>query len=465
VGILSTLENLAPDRASAWIDGLSADETRGWLAELYDWEEAFARPAQCEPPGDWRIWLINAGRGFGKTRSGAEWVRKLVESGRSRRMALVGRTSADVRDVMIEGESGLLQICPPDFFPLWQPSKRKLVWPRESPSGISRISVGPVPAEAHTYTADEPDLLRGPQHDAAWCDELAAWRFSATWDNLMLGLRIGDDPRCCVTTTPKPVRLIRELMERSSTIVTGGSTYDNLANLAPAFVDEIIQQYEGTALGEQELHAKLLTEAEGALWKRGWIEANRVTEHPDLDLLVVGVDPAMTSHEDSNETGIVAAGMAWIEGVDHYYVLGDVSGRLTPDRWANGAIDLLEEYEGDWIVGEVNNGGDLVEYTIRTVDPNVPFRQVRASRGKRVRADPVAAIYAQGRGHHVGVFRDLEDQLCNWEPGKNQESPDRLDGLVWAISQMMPKKKRPPKNLDLSGMLGKDSYWRGEEAL
>jgi len=459
VALVQAFEDLNPAAIGGWVRGLSESEALVALEDLFDWEGAWARNAQKEPEGNWRVWLINAGRGFGKTRSGAEWVRKLIETGRSRRMALVGRTTADVRDVMIEGESGLLAVSTPTFYPQWLPSKRKLVWPRTPPKGISRISVGPTPAEAHTYTADEPDLLRGPQHDAAWCDELAAWRFKDAWDNLMLGLRIGEDPRCCVTTTPKPILLLRRIMERPGTVVTGGSTYENIANLAPAFIEEIIDEYEGTAKGEQELYAKLLTEAEGALWKREWIEENRVSEHPDLDLLVVAIDPAMTSHEESSETGIIGAGRAWIDGLDHYYILGDASGRHSPDAWATCAIDLLEQYEGDEIVGEVNNGGDLVEYTLRTVDPEAPYHDVRASRGKQIRAAPIASLYEQGRVHHVGVFSELEDQLCNWEPRPGSTSPDRLDADVWAISRMRPKKRRVLKNLDLSDGLDRVSPW------
>ena len=460
MSLLQAISEIHTETGSGFLSDLSETELRLCLSELYDWETAFARDAQKEPVGDWRIWLINAGRGFGKTRSGAEWVRKLVEHGRARRIAIVGRTSADTRDVMVEGETGLLRVCPPWFYPQYQPSKRKLVWPREAPTGVGRIAVGSQPAEAHCYTADEPDLLRGPQHDAAWCDELAAWRFKGAWDNLMLGLRGGDDPRCCVTTTPKPTRLIRELIERKTTVVTGGSTYENLANLAPGFIDEILSQYEGTALGEQEIHAKLLTEAEGALWKREWIEMNRVLEYPDLDLLVVADDPAVTSHEGSNETGIVAVGRGWIGKLDHYYILSDRSGRYTPNRWAEISIELLEEYDGDYIVGEVNNGGDLVENTIKTIDPDVPFRKVSASRGKRLRAAPVAALYEQGRVHHVGVFRDLEDQLCNWEPESGHDSPDRLDAMVWGVTKTRPKGRRRPTAMSFADSLSKESHWR-----
>ncbi|ADU50161.1 hypothetical protein Tmar_0036 [Thermaerobacter marianensis DSM 12885] len=390
-------------------------------ALLYDWR-FWARPKQLPPEGPWRIWLILAGRGFGKTRTGAEWVREQVERHGRRRIAIVGRTAADVRDVMVEGESGILSISPPWFRPVYEPSKRRLTWPNG--------------AIATLYSADEPDLLRGPQHDAAWADELAAWRRPEAWDNLMFGLRLGPDPRVVVTTTPRPVKLIRDLLNDPTCVVTRGSTYENAANLAPAFLEQIISRYEGTRLGRQELYGEVLDDVPGALWQRKRIDELRVREAPELVRVVVAIDPAVTSEEGSDETGIVVAG----RGVDgDAYVLADRSCRMSPDGWARRAVKAYYDFDGDRIVGEVNNGGDLVETVIRTVDPKVPYKAVRASRGKAVRAEPVAALYEQGKVHHVGTFDHLEDQLCQITPDGYQGagSPDRADALVWALTELM----------------------------
>ena len=457
---------LAFDQVGDFVQSLDEDYRRWVLAPLFDWEQTFAREPQKEPLGDWRVWLIKAGRGYGKTRTGAEWIRKQVELGLARRIALVGRTTADVRDVMVEGESGMLAISRPEMTPKYEPSKRRLTWRNED---------GRIRAIATCYTADEPSLLRGPQHDAAWCDELASWPFKESWDNLMLGLRQGIRPRCVVTTTPKPTVLLKDLMARSSTVTTGGSTFDNEANLAPAFIEDVLDRYGGTHLGRQELYAELLDEAEGALWRRGWINDARWDtklqgKHPDLDMLVVAIDPAGTKKVTSSETGIVVAGRAQITESDgrsrpHFWVLEDRSGRYSPDGWARLAVGAYYDFEGDWIIGEKNNGGDMVESTVVHVDDTVPFDEVWASRGKAPRASPVAALYQQGRVHHLGLFRDLEDQLCQWEPEMGMESPDRLDALVWAISYMMPTGHEPKltTGLDLTGgALSRRSPWRGE---
>lgn len=288
---------------------------------LYDWA-FWARPEQLSPPGEWRVWLYLAGRGAGKTRSGAEWVRHQVESGQAWRIALVAPTSADARDVMVEGESGLLAISPPWNRPLYEPSKRRVTWP----SG----------AIATLYSAEEPDRLRGPRHDAAWADELAAWRCPEAWDMLLLGLRLGSDPRVCATTTPKPTALIRSLLAKPTTHVTRGSTYDNRANLAPAFFYSIVGQYEGTRLGRQELYAELLEDVEGTLWSRDLIDRYRVQTPPELRRIVIAIDPAASAGADSDEHGIIAAGL----GVDgHGYILEDLSLCGTPDMWARKAIE------------------------------------------------------------------------------------------------------------------------------
>lgn len=385
---------------------------------LYEWR-FWARPNQVAPEGDWRVFLLLAGRGFGKTRSGAELVREWVERGQCRRLALVAPTAADARDVIVEGESGILAISPPWFMPVYEPSKRRLTWPNG--------------AMATLYSADEPRRLRGPQHDGAWADELAAWQYPETWDMLMFGLRLGDDPRCVVTTTPRPIPIIKELLTDEKCVVTRGSTYENEANLAPQFFRDIIRKYEGSRLGRQELLAEILDDAPGALWKRDQIDSTRVTEHPPLRRIVVAIDPAASTGEGAAETGIIVAGL----GQDgHGYVIDDVTLRGSPDTWGSAAVAAYHKHHADRIVGEVNNGGDMVEHVIRTVDKRAAFKSVRASRGKLVRAEPVAALYEQARVHHVGFFGALEDQLCSWEPDIDQ-SPDRLDALVWAITELM----------------------------
>lgn len=395
---------------------------RGRLSRLaleakYRWSLK-ARPAQLEPSGDWRTWVVLAGRGFGKTRTGAEWVRGCVEAGRYGRWAFVCRQPADARDIMIEGESGILAISRPNFMPTFEPSKRRIVWPNG--------------ATAIIHTSYDPDSLRGFQCDAAWCDELASWKYvKRTWDMLMLGLRLGQDPRCIVTTTPKPTAMLIELLALPSTVLTGGSTYENIANLAPAFIDEIVRRYEGTTLGQQELYAKILSDNPRALWKRSALDAGRVVQAPNLARLVVGIDPAATSQEGSDETGIVVAGI----GADGQgYVLDDLSLRGSPHVWASQAVSAYHKYRADRIVAEINQGGEMVESTIRTVDQNVAYSHVYATRGKTVRAEPIAALYEQGRIHHVGAFAELEDQMCQWVQG--EKSPDRIDALVWALTEL-----------------------------
>lgn len=375
-------------------------------------------PHQVPPAGDWRTWAVVAGRGAGKTRAGAEWVLSRVRAG-DRRIALVAPTAADARDVMVEGDSGILAIAGAGERPLYEPSKRRLTWPNG--------------ALATTYSADEPERLRGPQHDAAWADEIGAWRYATeAWDMLMLGLRLGTDPRVVATTTPRPTPLVRMLLDAPTTAVTRASTYANAANLAPQFLEQIIRRYEGTRLGRQEIAGELLTDVPGALWQRDRIDALRVVTAPDLTRVVVGVDPSGSS--DGDEQGIVIAGV----GVDgHGYVLGDASCALSPEGWARRAVEAFRLHRGDRIVAEKNYGGDMVASTIRTVDPRVPVKLVTASRGKALRAEPVAALYEQGRVHHVGALPVLEDQLTNWAPDGYDGSPDRLDALVWALTELM----------------------------
>lgn len=377
--------------------------------------------------------LYVAGRDFlvtHNTRTGSEWIRKRHKAGYGR-IAIVGRTAADVRDVMIEGESGLLSIYPLADRPIYQKSNRRVVW-----------SNGAI---ATCYSADEPDQLRGPQHDTAWADELASWKYPDAWDQLLFGLRLGNDPRAIITTTPRPTKIIKDLIADKNTAIVRGSTFDNKANLADAFVDTIVSKYEGTRLGRQELFAEILDDNPRALWKRDTIESARVKKAPALKRIVVAIDPAVTSNEDSDETGIVAGGV----GMDgEYYVLRDKTCIETPNGWAKAAVALLEELKADRIVAEVNNGGDLVEAVLRSVKKNVPYKSVHASRGKVTRAEPVAALYEQGKVHHVGLFPDLEDQMCEWEPG--QDSPDRMDALVWLITEL--------SNTKTASVISKDKY-------
>ena len=417
----SPMNWLASQPPAAWQSFLARLKPAEKQELLYQWRGWRARPNQLAPEGAWRVWLILAGRGFGKTRSGAEWVREQIESNRVGRIALVGETSADVRSVMIEGESGILAISPPGRMPLYEPSKRRLIWPNG--------------AVAMAYSGDEPDQLRGPQHDAAWADEPAKWKYPVeAWDTLEFGLRLGASPRVVATTTPRPIKLIRDLIADPMTVVTRGSTFDNVAHLAPSFVDRMKEKYEGTRLGRQELHAEVLDDVPGALWQRQILDRDRRTRVPELERVVVAIDPATTSGEDSDETGIIIAGKA-ADG--HAYVVDDLTCRISPDAWARRAISAYHRHRADRIVAEVNNGGDMVERVIRTVDRNVSYKAVRASRGKTVRAEPIAALYEQGRVHHVGLFAALEDQMCSFTPDQYEGSPDRVDALVWCLTELM----------------------------
>jgi phage terminase large subunit-like protein len=394
-----------------------------------DWR-AIARPEQVEPTGDWLVWLILAGRGFGKSRTGAETVVGWAKAGRCKRMALVAPTSADARDVMVEGESGVL-VCSDraDFHALYEPSKRRITWPNG--------------AIATLYSAEEPDRLRGPQHDGAWVDELAAWASpQSTWDQLQFGLRLGAHPRCVVTTTPRPIPLVRFLAKESTVAVTRGSTYDNEDNLADSFLGAIKRAYEGTRLGRQELNAEILDDNPGALWRISDIESARVKFAPELRRVVGAIDPAVTSREDSDETGILfgGTGTCSCRGTPelHGFVLDDQSGIYTPDQWAKAASRAYKHHKADRIVAEVNNGGDLVGSNLRTLgDQTIAYSTVHASRGKAIRAEPIAALYEQGKIHHVGFFPKLEDQLTQWNPLTDERSPDRLDALVWLMTELM----------------------------
>ena len=392
------------------------------LIELrWDWL-FWARDNQIAPETNWRVWLILAGRGFGKTRTGAEYIRQRVALGDAKHIALVGRTAADVRDVMVTGPSGLLSVYPPGEGPDYEPSRRRIVWP--------------CGAIAHTYSSEVSDQLRGPQHDTAWCDEIAAWQYPGeTWDQLMFGLRLGD-PRCVVTTTPRPIHLIRDLLKSEHTTTTRGSTFDNKRNLAGAFFEQMLDKYEGTSLGRQELYAEVLDSLPGALWERPMIDQSRVSECPSLARVVVAVDPAITAKDTSDETGIIVCGA---DSSGEFYVLEDASGRMTVDTWAKRVVECYDKWKADRIVAEVNQGGDLVESMIRQSGRNVAYRGLHASRAKHSRAEPVAARYEQGKVHHVGLFQDLEDQLCTYSQF-SKYSPDRLDALVWGITDLDTRK-------------------------
>jgi phage terminase large subunit-like protein len=387
-----------------------------------------------DPPADgggaWTTWLVLGGRGAGKTRLGAEWVRALAHgtspyaTGRHRRIALVGASEHDVREVMIEGASGLMRISPRHERPLWIPSRRLLEW-----------SNGAV---AQAFSAEDPDSLRGPQFDAAWCDELAKWRQAeAAFNMLQFALRLGRAPRQLITTTPRPIPLIKRLVADPRTAITRAATHANAKYLSPAFLDEVLARYAGTRLGRQEIEGEIIEDRPDALWTRATIEAARVGAAPPLKRIVVGIDPPVSARPGADACGIVAAGRGE-DGV--LYVLADATAAgLSPAGWANRAISLYRRLCADALVAEVNQGGDMVRAVLREVDPSVPLKCVHATRGKYLRAEPVAAMYSQGRVKHVDPpLPELEDQMCDF--GLNGlsggGSPDRLDALVWAVTEL-----------------------------
>jgi phage terminase large subunit-like protein len=401
------------------------DFRQALLIELETGWAATARASQLPPAGPWSVWLLMAGRGFGKTRTGAEWVLDQVSNGCSR-IALVGPTAADTRDVMIEGESGILACSPSYNRPTYEPSKRRVTWPTG--------------AIATAFSADEPERLRGPQHDAAWCDELAAWRYPAAWDMLMFGLRLGKNPRCVVTTTPRPVKIIRDLLTRPDCVVTRGSSFENKENLAPQFFSAIVRKYQGTRLGRQELEAELLDDVPGALWNRDVIDTLRRDTAPASGFrrLIVGLDPSGSDNPEADEVGIILCGL---DEADHGWVIADASGKYSPTEWAKIAVGLYHKYHADRIVAEINYGGAMVESVIRAVDPNVSYMSVTASRGKVARAEPISALYEQNRVHHLGIFPQLEDEMAGFTSDFDRAtagySPNRVDALVWALSELM----------------------------
>ncbi|HKH97380.1 MAG TPA: terminase family protein [Beijerinckiaceae bacterium] len=385
---------------------------------------------QLVPDDDWPIWLVLGGRGAGKTRAGAEWVNGMaggligIARSRTMRIALVGETFADVRDVMIEGPSGLIAVAPRDERPQWKPSLRRLEWRNG--------------AVAHAFSAEDPDSLRGPQFEAAWGDELGKWRHGQdTWDMLQFGLRLGERPRQVVTTTPRPTPLMRRLLDDPAVRVTHMRTADNARNLAPGFVEAVTRSYGGTRLGRQELDGELIEDRDDALWRREAIEAARVAVAPALQRIVVAVDPPASAARGADACGIVAAG---IDAGGMAYVIADESVRgVAPEAWAARALRLYRALRADALVAEVNQGGDMVSAVMRVVDPGVPVTPVHATRGKYARAEPVSALYAQGRVRHVGAYPQLEDEMCDFGPAglTSGRSPDRLDALVWALTHLM----------------------------
>ena len=420
----------APEEVDEFLGGLS-DNALGALPWLF---EFWALPHQLPPEGDWKTWVIMGGRGAGKTRAGSEWVRAQVEGaipeapGRSQRLALVSETFDQARDVMVFGESGILACSPPDRRPVWEAGRRRLIWPNG--------------ATAQVFSAHEPEALRGPQFDAAWVDKLAKWKKAEdTWDMLQFALRLGEHPQQVVTTTPKNVGVLKRILGNASTVTTHAPTDANRAYLAESFLAEVEARYAGTRLGRQELEGLLLEDVEGALWTTAMVEQCRVERAPKLSRIVVAVDPSVTGSAASDECGIIVAGVVSEGPVSDWrtYVLEDASVRGGPVEWARAAIRAMERHGADRLVAEVNQGGDLVESVIRQIDPLVPFRALRAGRGKGLRAEPVAALYEQGRVHHLRGLGALEDQMCRMTVAgyEGKGSPDRLDALVWAIHELV----------------------------
>ena len=396
------------------------------LALKYDWE-FWARPEQKTPLGKWITWLLLAGRGYGKTRVGAEQIIKWKNEG-YKRFTLMAKTPAEARDIMVQGESGILACSPPWDVPDYKPSNRSLIW-----------SNG---AEAHIYSGENYEQSRGSQCEKGWIDELAKYRNpQEALDNVMLGLRLGDNPQIVITTTPKPTKTIKDLIKDEATIVTRGSTYDNMGNLAETFIQTIIKKYENTRLGRQELYAEILDDNPNALWRRADIDKSRIERKdcPRFERIVIGVDPAVTDGETADDTGIIVAAK---DSNNHGYILEDDTINASPDAWGRKVVNAYHKWQADRIIGEANNGGDMIEYVIRTIDRNVAYRKVTATRGKLLRAEPIAALYEQGRIHHVGYFGDLEDQYCEWQPG--DKSPNNMDAAVWALTELFAKDNLGP---------------------
>ena len=401
-----------------------------------DWRMWGRDGKQLPPDGaDWRSWLILGGRGAGKTRAGAEWVKAQAlgnwrqDESHAERIAIIGPTLEQARAVMIEGKSGLLSIHMEAERPRYEPSKRLITWPNG--------------AIAQVFSADEPESLRGPQFDAAWCDELAKWRLAEpVWDMLAFALRLGERPRVVITTTPRPVPLVKKLLGDAATVVTRTATFDNESYLAKSFIADVTERYGGTRLGRQELQGELIEDDPDALFRRAMIEAARVKMVPEMRRIVIAVDPPASHGKKANACGIVCAGLG-VDGVA--YVLDDHSlERAKPMQWAERVVALYHARAACRVVAEVNQGGAMVEQILREVDPALSFRAVHATRGKRARAEPVAALYEQGRVRHAGVFPELEDEMCS-VLAEGMKSPDRMDALVWAVSDLLLRRRAEPR--------------------
>lgn len=414
--------SLSPRKKKEFIATLSEEEA-GRL--LFSWR-LWARDKQLAPPGDWLVWLILAGRGFGKTRAGAEWVRSMVEAGKWGRIALVAQNSASGRDVMVEGESGILTISPPWFKPEYEPSKRRLTWPNG--------------ATATLFSSEEPDRLRGPQFHGAWVDELPSFAYpDETWDMLMFGLRLGEHPQVGITTTPRPITLLKEIIADEATVVVKGNTYENRSNLAASFFRHITTRFEGTRMGEQELYAELLEDMPGALWTRELLANCYIDRLPMLEDVIIAVDPALTQGKRADETGIMVVGKTYD---DDLITIADESMRGSPQSWAREVVKAAHKYAASRVIAETNMGGDLVEILIKDVDSSIRFVKTHSRKNKQTRAEPVVALYEQGRAFHLRKFKTLEDQMCTFVPGETKKSPDRLDALVIAATELIQKKYR-----------------------
>lgn len=423
------------------IEDLAEDQAK---ALEYDWE-FWSRPDQQEPEafasGVATVWFVRAGRGFGKTRTGAETLRKRVRAGLTRRSGIIAPTAGDARDILIEGETGILSVCPPWERPHYEPSKRRITWQNG--------------AVTHVYSADEPDRLRGPQHDFLWGDEPASWRFGEeAWDNAEFGLRLGRRPQALLTGTPKPLPWLKKLWGDPETVITTGSSYRNIANLAETFIRRILKKYEGSRLGLQELWARVLEDVEGALWSLRQIDSMRFKPDPerglwlpDLDRIVVGVDPAASSGPDADFHGIIVAGRDGSKETGTGYVLDDFTLQGAPHEWATAVGEAFDKWQADKIVAEKNQGGDMVKTVITSVRPDLARHVVlvHASRGKKTRAEPIAALYGDpqnpgtwkgGRIRHLPGLTLLETQQSEWVPGEDDDSPDRVDALVWALTDL-----------------------------
>lgn len=434
------------------------------------WTEFWARPTQLEPEENYFIWLCLAGRGWGKTRVGAEYIRFRVENGTAKNIALVARSPAEARDVMVLGPSGIIKCSPPWYKPIYSPSNRSLTWPCRC---CDSYECSECP-KALIFSSHDPDKLRGPQYDLAWADELCAWKYlEKTWDNLLFGLRLGQNPKCIVTTTPRPQKLIRELYDKAieksyvidpvteeptsirEVVMSTGSTLENRSNLAATFIGKIINDYSGTRIGRQEIEGEILGDVEGALFRREDIEDNRIEVdelypnkglshkgklfkfiEDEIQTICIAIDPSMSDGENAAETGIIVCG---VDHKGHGYVLLDASGTYSPNEWGEKAVKLFNEFCADCIIVEKNQGGSMIKENITIINANLPIYEVWASKGKLTRAEPISTLYERGKVHHFGKeerFKDLEYQLINWVPGQ-KKSPDRLDAMVWGMTYLL----------------------------